>query len=164
MVKMNVVAEGMQATAWGGQTEPCLKKVSAVLSCVEMISKTSLLVADRNFRVAEFLEQEVRRLREEERQLRPSLAQTIREMRGAAEARVEIIRERQQVEAQVTELGSQLAAFKREAANCESSSREYLREADSLAREAADKRSEAGRLQEEVRRLQAQAQQFFPRY
>ena len=105
----------------------------------------------------------MRRLREEERQLKSRLAETIREMRGAAQVRAEIIRERQQVEAKVTELGSQLAAFKWEAANCETSSREYQREADTLAREAADKRSEAGRLQEEVRRLQAQAQQFFLR-
>ena len=95
----------------------------------------------------------MRKLREEEGQLKQGYAEPLREMYEAGQKREEIIRERQQVEAEVTELGSLLAAYKREAGNCETSSREYRREAE-------DKRREAGRLQEEARRLQAQAQQF----
>ena len=102
----------------------------------------------------------MRKLREEEGQLKQGYAEPLREMYEAGQKRMEIIRERQQLEAQVTELGSLLAAYKREAGNCETSSREYRREADSLFREAEEKRREAGRLQEEARRLQAQAQQF----
>ena len=51
------------------------------------MSVTSLLVADRNDRAAEFLEQEVRKLTEEERELKWKLQEPIRKMMEVAETR-----------------------------------------------------------------------------
>ena len=73
--------------------------------------------------------------------------------------RADIIREKEGVARKVEELGSQLAAYKRTAADCETSARFYSQEAARLTREAEEKRAEASRLQEEVKMLLA-AKQF----
>ena len=56
----------------------------------------------------------------------------------------------------LTELGSQLAAYTRVAADCGTSAEFYRKEADRLTKEAGDKTTEANRLMQESRSLAQQ--------